>query len=287
MTLGTEAVADTRGNTRPIQAGPYTLPIHRRTLVMGILNVTPDSFSDGGKYDRIERAVVRGQKMVEEGADLIDVGGESTRPQATPVSLEDELERVLPVIEALAPVVDVPISVDTYKAEVARRAVQAGACLINDVWGLKKDPEMAAVAKEMDVPVVLMHNRKQAQYDHLIEDICSDLLESVTIARNAGIREEKIILDPGIGFAKSYEENLIVMHHLDRIVELGYPVLLGTSRKSIVGRTLDLPVDQRVEGTGATVTLGVAKGCRIVRVHDVKEMVRVTRMTDAMLKPPS
>lgn len=272
---------------RPLKVGPYSLPIDRRTVVMGILNVTPDSFSDGGRYNRLDRAVAHARRMVEEGADLIDVGGESTRPGSTPVSLEEELERVIPVIEALVREVDVPLSVDTYKAEVARQALEAGAHIINDVWGFKKDPEMARVAARFDVPVILMHNREMpAVYDSLLTDICGDLLESVRIAREAGVREERIILDPGIGFAKTYEENLEVMRRLERIVELGYPVLLGTSRKSMIGKTLDLPTDQRVEGTAATVALGIAKGCRIVRVHDVKEMVRVVRMTDAILYGP-
>jgi dihydropteroate synthase len=271
----------------PLQVGPYLLPIHRRTLVMGILNVTPDSFSDGGRYNSLKRAVDRARRMVEEGADLIDVGGESTRPGHVPVSLEEELERVIPVIEALVREVDVPLSVDTYKAEVARQALEAGAHMINDVWGFKKDPDMARVAARFDVPVILMHNRETpAVYDSLLDDICRDLMESVRIAREAGVREARIILDPGIGFAKTYEENLEVMRRLERIVELGFPVLLGTSRKSMIGHALDLPVDQRVEGTAATVVLGIAKGCRIVRVHDVKEMVRVARMTDAILYGP-
>ena len=271
----------------PLKAGSHLLPIHRRTLVMGILNVTPDSFSDGGRYNRLDRAVSHARRMVEEGADLIDVGGESTRPGHEPVPLEEELERVIPVIEALVREVDVPLSVDTYKAEVARQALEAGAHIINDVWGFKRDPEMARVAARFDVPIVLMHNRElPTAYDSLLDDICADLLESVRIAREAGVKEERIILDPGIGFGKTYEENLEVMRRLERIVELGYPVLLGTSRKSMIGKTLDLPTDQRVEGTAATVALGIAKGCRIVRVHDVREMVRVARMTDAILYGP-
>ncbi|PTX55263.1 dihydropteroate synthase [Melghirimyces profundicolus] len=268
----------------PIQAGPHTLPTDQRTVVMGILNVTPDSFSDGGKYNRLERAIRHARQMVADGADIIDVGGESTRPGHTPVSQEEELERVIPVIRKLSDAVNVPISIDTCKAEVARRAVEAGAHIINDVWGFKKDPDMARTAAELDVPVVLMHNREEARYESLMEDLRRDLMESVTLALEAGVKEERIILDPGIGFAKSYEENLIVMRNLEQIVDLGYPVLLGTSRKSIVGLTLNLPVEERVEGTGATVTLGISKGCRIVRVHDVKEMVRVCRMTDAMVQ---
>lgn len=268
---------------RPIQAGAYTLPTDRRTVVMGILNITPDSFSDGGKFNRLEQAVNRARQLVADGADIIDVGGESTRPGYTPVSPEEELRRVIPVIRELSQTIDVPISIDTTKAVVARQAVEAGARLINDVWGFKKDPDMARTAAELDVPVILMHNREVARYDSLLDEICHDLMECVAIARRAGVKEERIILDPGIGFGKTHQHNLIVMNHLERIVELGFPVLLGTSRKSLVGRTLDLPVEERVEGTGATVTLGIAKGCRMVRVHDVKEMVRVCRMTDAMV----
>ncbi|MFC4075501.1 dihydropteroate synthase [Salinithrix halophila] len=269
---------------RPLQAGPYMLPIHQRTVVMGILNVTPDSFSDGGRYSHLDRAVAHARRMVEEGADIIDVGGESTRPGHQPVSLEEELARVIPVVERLSREVDCPISVDTYKAETARRAVEAGAHIINDVWGFKKDPDMAPTAAELDVPVILMHNREQSGYGRLLDDVCTDLMESVDIARRAGVRDEQIILDPGIGFAKSYQDNLTVMGNLDQIVQLGFPVLLGTSRKSFVGLTLDLPVEERVEGTSATITLGIAKGCRLVRVHDVKEMVRVARMTDVMVE---
>ncbi|MDA8352113.1 MAG: dihydropteroate synthase [Firmicutes bacterium] len=268
---------------RPLQAGPFTLPIDRRTVVMGILNVTPDSFSDGGKHHQLEQALRHAQQMVADGAEIIDVGGESTRPGYDPVSLEEELTRVVPVVRELSRKVHVPISVDTYKAEVARQAVEAGAHMINDVWGFKKDPDMARVAAELDVPVVLMHNRLDARYHSLMDEVESDLMESVTLAREAGVKDERIILDPGIGFAKTHEENLIVMRNLERIVALGFPVLLGTSRKSIIGRTLDLPVEERVEGTGATVALGISKGCCIVRVHDVKEMVRVSRMTDAMV----
>lgn len=269
--------------SQPLRVGPYELPLHRRTLVMGILNVTPDSFSDGGRYNRVDRALEHAHRLVKEGADILDVGGESTRPGASPVSLEEELERIIPVIELLVKEVDVPISVDTYKAEVARQALAAGAHLINDIWGLKHDPQMANVVAQFDVPVIIMHNREEARYDSLIPDMIFDLMESVAIARQAGIRQERIILDPGIGFAKSYEDNLVVMRHLERFVQLGYPVLLGTSRKSMIGQTLDLPATERIEGTAATVAVGITKGCRIVRVHDVREMVRVCRMTDAIL----
>ncbi|WP_124728600.1 dihydropteroate synthase [Staphylospora marina] len=270
-----------------MMAGSGWLRVRNRTLVMGILNVTPDSFSDGGRYVRLEAAVEHARKLAADGADIIDIGGESTRPGAMPVSLDEELERVIPVVEAVAKEVNVPISVDTYKAEVARQAVRAGARIINDVWGAKKDPDMARVVAETGVPVILMHNREKAEYVSLLDDIRADLMESVDIVRRAGVPDERIILDPGIGFAKTYEHNLQVMRELEKVTALGFPVLLGTSRKSFIGRTLDLPPDDRVEGTAATVALGIVKGCRIVRVHDVREMVRVCRMMDAMLYGPS
>lgn len=252
---------------------------------MGILNITPDSFSDGGRYMDISKAVAQAKRMVAEGADIIDVGGESTRPGFSPVSLEDELNRVIPIIESLVKEIDVPISVDTTKAEVSRQAINAGAHIINDIWGLKKDKEMASAVASLDVPIILMHNRDNNNYFSLIDDIIMDLRGSINIAKEAGIKENNIILDPGIGFGKTYQENLIVMNRLDEIVALGYPVLLGTSRKSLIGNTLDLPYNERIEGTAATICYGITKGCKIVRVHDVKEMKRVSKMTDAMKNP--
>ncbi|WP_139492539.1 dihydropteroate synthase [Brevibacillus dissolubilis] len=261
------------------------LPLNQRTLIMGILNVTPDSFSDGGRFNDVERAVLHARELVAQGADIIDVGGESTRPGFAPVGLEDELARVIPVIEALVrDNCPVPISIDTYKAEVAKQAIQAGAHIINDVWGAKKDPDMAKTAAELDVPIILMHNREDREYTDFFSDYIRDLRESVQIAVEAGVREENIILDPGIGFVKSHEQNLETMRRLDDLVALGYPVLLGTSRKSMIGRVLDLPPEERLEGTAATVALGITKGCHIMRVHDVKEIKRVARMMDAMLK---
>jgi len=268
---------------RTLRCGRYELPYERQTQIMGILNITPDSFSDGGRFNALEQAVSRAKEMVQEGAHIIDVGGESTRPGAKPVSLEEELSRVIPIIEALSNEIDVPISIDTYKAEVARQAVNAGATIINDVWGAKKEPEIAKVAAEFNVPIILMHNRKERHYHNLIEDMISDLKESVRIAIEAGVKEENIVLDPGIGFAKTFEDNLEVMRHLDRICSLKYPVLLGTSRKSFIGHVLDLPPVERVEGTGATVCLGIERGCQFVRVHDVKEIARMAKMMDAML----
>lgn len=250
---------------------------------MGILNVTPDSFSDGGKYNRLDQALIHAEKLVHDGADVIDVGGESTRPGYTPVSVEEELRRTIPVIETLSKKLNCPISIDTSKSEVAKAAIEAGASMINDIWGAKQDPQIAKVAADYQVPIVLMHNRRKAEYHSLMEEIQADLLASVQIALDHGVEKENIILDPGIGFAKDLEQNLMVMRNLDQIVGMGYPVLLGTSRKSMIGKVLDLPVDQRLEGTAATVAFGIAKGCQLVRVHDVKEMVRVTRMMDAML----
>ncbi|XQY91996.1 dihydropteroate synthase [Metabacillus sp. HB246100] len=270
-------------NKRQIKAGKYSLNINEKTFIMGILNITPDSFSDGGSYVDINKALHHAKEMIENGADIIDIGGESTRPGAKQVSMEEELERVLPVISMLANEIDIPISIDTYKAEVAKQAIEAGASIINDVWGAKADPDMASVAAKYDVPIILMHNRHDRHYEQLIPDMMFDLMESVTIAKNAGVKDDKIILDPGIGFAKTMDDNLEVMRSLDTFVQLGYPVLLGTSRKSFIGHILDLPPAERVEGTGATVCLGIEKGCHIIRIHDVLEMARMAKMMDAML----
>lgn len=262
--------------------GPLTLG--ERTLVMGILNFTPDSFSDGGKFNQLDMAVEHACQMVEAGADIIDVGGESTRPGSREVSAEEELDRVIPVIEALAQKIKVPISIDTYKAEVGRRAMEAGAAIINDVWGFQAEPELAEVAAKYDCPVVLMHNQKGTEYGNLMGDILLFLRKSIQIAEAAGVDPEKIIIDPGIGFGKDLEQNLEVMNRLEEFKSLGKAVLLGTSRKSMIGKVLDLPVTDRVEGTAATVALGIAKGVDIVRVHDVKEMMRTVKMTDAMVR---
>ena len=250
---------------------------------MGILNVTPDSFSDGGKWDPLDHAMKHVETMLADGADLIDVGGESTRPGHTPVGAQEEIERVLPVIEAIRSRFDVPISVDTYKGSVADASLKAGADLINDVWGLKYDPEMAPVIARHNAPCCLMHNKENTEYNNFLVDMLSETQECVNIARKAGIKDENIILDPGVGFGKTYEMNLETMNHLELFQHLGFPVLLGTSRKSMIGLTLDLPVDQRVEGTLATSVIGVMKGCAFVRVHDVKENRRVIQMTEAIL----
>ncbi|MBO1515150.1 dihydropteroate synthase [Metabacillus bambusae] len=266
-----------------IQCGKYTLDYSGKTQIMGILNTTPDSFSDGGKYVDIDKAIFHAKQMIKNGADIIDIGGESTRPGFDPVSVEQEIERTIPVIRMLAKEIDVPISIDTYKAEVAKQAIEAGATIINDIWGAKADPDMGNVAATYDVPIILMHNRNNRDYDQLIPDMIVDLMESVKLVKDAGVKDEKIILDPGVGFAKTMEDNLLVMRHLDSFVQLGYPVLLGTSRKSFIGHVLDLPPIERLEGTGATICLGIEKGCQIIRIHDVLEMSRMAKMMDAML----
>lgn len=268
---------------REVKCGPFTLDYEKKTIVMGILNVTPDSFSDGGKFNHLEKAVARAKEMVEQGADIIDIGGESTRPGFAPLSLEEELERVIPFIQAVSENVNVPISVDTYKAEVAKQAIMAGAHIINDIWGAKADPRMPEVAAELNVPIILMHNRSDRNYQCFIRDALNDLYESIALVKQAGVKDEMIILDPGIGFAKNYDENIEMMQNLDKLVGTGYPVLLGTSRKSMIGHALDLPVHERMEGTGATVCYGIQKGCQLIRIHDVKEMSRMARMMDALM----
>jgi len=251
---------------------------------MGILNVTPDSFSDGGRYNTIQAAVDQAVLMVAEGADIIDIGGESTRPGAVKVELEEELNRVIPIIEAISASVSVPISIDTYKSEVARQALMAGAHIINDIWGLKEDPDMGRVASEMNCPIILMHNRKITDYNDFIPDVIADLQISVQLAEQAGITKEQILLDPGIGFAKTIDHNIQLMNNLNHISSLGYPVVLGTSRKRFIQQTLGLPADHVVEGTAATVVLGIRQGCDIVRVHDVQAISRVARMTDVIVR---
>ncbi|MDW0111335.1 dihydropteroate synthase [Sporosarcina aquimarina] len=250
---------------------------------MGILNVTPDSFSDGGKYSYLDAAVEKAAEMLKDGAKIIDIGGESTRPGHTPVTLDEELSRTIPVIEVLSKELNCAISIDTYKASVAEEAIKAGAHIINDVWGAKREPGIVEVAKQYDTPIILMHNRLEAIYEgNLGDELIGDIEESISLARNAGVIERNIWLDPGIGFAKSIEENIEAMQNLDRLAELGYPVLLGTSRKSLIGKVLNLPVEERLEGTGATVCYGIEHGCHIVRVHDVKAITRMVRMMDVL-----
>ncbi len=287
-----------------LQVGSFTFNWGSRTYVMGILNVTPDSFSGDGiisKGNAVDAALNQARDFLVSGADILDVGGESTRPGSAPVPAAQEMERVIPIIRALN--INFPealISIDTYKAKVAEEAIKAGAHIVNDVWGLRADDGLALVAAKYKTPVILMHNRSNpaslevrekfgnayvgAEYENLLEDVKRELMNSVAIAQNAGIAESLIVLDPGIGFGKTREHNLGLIDRLDKICELGYPVLLGTSRKSFIGFTLDLPADQRVEGTAATVAVGITRGADIIRVHDVREMARVAKMTDAIVR---
>ena len=267
-----------------MRIGNKEYKLGERTYIMGILNVTPDSFSDGGKFNEIEAAVSQAKKLVEAGADIIDVGGESTRPGAEYVTEEEEIKRVVPIIKAIKKELDVTISIDTYKSKTAEEAIKAGADIINDIWGAKYDKNIAKVAAKYNVPIILMHNREDKPYSNLMEDIINDLQESIDVALEAGVKKENIILDPGIGFAKTYEENLMVMNKCEVIRDMGYPVLLGTSRKSMIGLTLNLPVNERVEGTIATTVMGIMKGMEFIRVHDVLENKRAAIMTDIILK---
>lgn len=253
------------------------------TYIMGILNVTPDSFSDGGKWNQKDAALKHTEEMIREGADIIDIGGESTRPGYTLLPDEEEMERVLPMIEMVKANFDIPVSIDTYKSRVAEAAIKAGADLVNDIWGLKYDEKLAEVIAKYDVACCLMHNRKEAVYENFIEDMLNDLRDTVAIAKKAGIADDKIMLDPGVGFGKTYEHNLEAISHLERLHELSYPILLGTSRKSVIGNTLNLPASERVEGTLVTTVFGVQKKAAFIRVHDIKENKRAILMTKAIL----
>ncbi len=251
---------------------------------MGIINVTPDSFSGDGLGTDVEAAVAQALRFEDDGADILDVGGESTRPGHAPVDADEELRRVIPLIERLAAAVSAPISVDTFKASVARRAIAAGATMVNDIWGLRRDPEMAGVVAEAGVPVVVMHNQEAPIYNDVIGDVMAGLRESLRLAEGAGIARERVIVDPGIGFAKRAEHSLELLRRLRELRALGCPILVGTSRKSSIGAVLGLPVEERLEGTAATVAIAIANGADIVRVHDVKAMVRVARMSDAIVR---
>lgn len=255
-----------------------------QTYIMGILNVTPDSFSDGGRYSRLDAALFHAEKMIKEGADIIDVGGESTRPGHVQITDEEETERVAPIIEALKKEFDIPVSVDTYKSRVARAALTAGADLVNDIWGLKYDPDMAAVIAESGAACCLMHNRESVDYVRFITEFLDDMRECVRLADEAGIARDRILLDPGVGFGKTYEMNLEIISRLDIMHELKLPILLGTSRKSVIGLTLDLPAQEREEGTLVTTVFGVQKGCAFVRVHDVEKNKRAVKMTRALMQ---
>lgn len=253
------------------------------TYIMGILNVTPDSFSDGGKFNTMDKALSHAKQMIDEGADIIDIGGESTRPGHKLISDEEEIARVVPIIERLKQEFDIPISLDTYKSKVAEAGIKAGADLINDVWGLKYDNKLADVIAKYDIPCCLMHNRNSKEYANFLVDVKTELQETLMIAHKAGIRNEQIILDPGIGFGKTPKQNLVMLNHLNTLNDLGYPMLLGTSRKSTIGLVLNnAPVDQRVEGTLVTSVLAVINDYMFVRVHDVKENWRAVKMMEAI-----
>jgi len=284
-----------------LKINDFTFEWGTRTYVMGILNLTPDSFSGDGLADfDQDTALQQARDFIRVGVDILDIGGESTRPGAAPVSAQEELDRVLPVINLLVDESDTLISIDTYKAAVAEAALKEGAKIVNDVWGLRADPELGNVAAVAGAPVILMHNRSTPnnaavkeqlggryigiEYDNLLEDVKSELQESISLAHKAGIPDQKIILDPGIGFGKTVPQNLELLDRLNEIRQLGYPVLLGPSRKSFIGYTLDLPPDDRIEGTAATVAVGIVRGADIIRVHDVSEMIRICRMTDALIR---
>ena len=269
-----------------IQPHPTPFPWGQRTFVMGIINVTPDSFSGDGLGANVDAAVEQGLSFEAMSADMLDVGGQSTRPNHTPVSEQEELTRVIPVVKSLASRSNLPISIDTFYARVAAEALSAGASIINDQWALRRDPEMAPLAAGAGVPVVLMHNQSGTEYQDLILDMRASLAASVDNALQAGVRPENIIIDPGLGFGKTLEHNLEVVRRLSELKGLAPAILVGPSRKSMIGRTLNLPVDQRVEGTAAVVALCIANGADVARVHDVREMVRVCRMTDAIVRMP-
>lgn len=255
-----------------------------RTFIMGVLNLTPDSFSGDGLGSDTAAALALSRRLVDEGADIIDVGGESTRPESSPVSEDEELSRVIPVIEKLAGEIAVPISIDTYKPEVARRALEAGARMINDIWDLRQSPHLARIAAEWGAPLVIVANQRETTYSKIIPEVTSSLRQGIELARDAGVAWENIIIDPGIGFGKTLEGNLELIRRLSELKVLGRPILLGTSRKSMIGLVLNLPPEQRLEGTAATIALGIAGGADMVRVHDVLQMGRVSRMTDAIIR---
>src|SRR5699024_6327569 len=265
-----------------MKIGNREFDFSRHTYIMGILNVTPDSFSDGGKWNDMDRALRHVEEMIREGAVVIDVGGESTRPGHQKISDEEETQRVAPVIEALKKRFDVPVSVDTYKSSVAAVAIEAGVDLLNDIWGFRYDSKMAALAAASQVACCLMHNKDEAVYRDFMKDMMEETLECARIALQAGVAKDRILLDPGIGFGKTYEMNLEALRRLDEFCSLGYPVLLGTSRKSVIGLTLDLPADQRLEGTLVTTVLAVQTGCAFVRVHDIRENRRAIQMMEAI-----
>ena len=269
--------------TEKMKIGNREFVFGKHVYIMGILNVTPDSFSDGGKFNTMDQAMAQVEKMIAQGADLIDVGGESTRPGHQQITEEEEIERVVPVIQKIKETFDIPVSIDTYKSKVAKAALDAGADMLNDIWGFLYDEKMAELAATYDVPVCLMHNRNNTEYGDFVRDVVEDLKKCLAVAEKHGVKKENIILDPGVCFGKTYEQNLAIINHLEALCDMGYPVLLATSRKSVIGLTLDLPVTEREEGTIATSVMGAMKGCDFVRVHDVKANARALKMTEAIL----
>ena len=268
-----------------MRIGNRTFDTANHTYVMGILNVTPDSFSDGGSYPELSDALYRVEQMMKEGAELIDVGGESTRPGYIQITDEEEIARTCPVIEAIKKNFDIAVSLDTYKTKVAEAGVKAGCDMINDVWGFKYgERDMADLVAKTGVAACVMHNKNVITYNDFVNDVVNELKESVEIAHKAGVKDSQIVLDPGVGFAKDYEQNLLIIKHVDKILELGYPVLLGTSRKSVIGLTLDVDKNDRMAGTVATTVMGLERGCRIFRVHDVKENYQAMMMAEKILK---
>lgn len=266
-----------------MKIGGREFDVVNECYIMGILNVTPDSFSDGGKWDKPDVALRHAQYMCDCGADIIDIGGESSRPGHESISVQEELDRTIPVIEMIKSRIDIPISIDTCKSVVATAAIGAGADLINDIWGLKSDPEMAKVIAQSGLPCCLMHNRADMEYKDFMSDFLEDMRQTLSLAQSGGINADKIILDPGIGFAKTYEMNLEAINKIDVLKSLGYPVLLGASRKRVIGYTLDLPVEERLEGSVSAAVVGMVRGCAFVRVHDVKETFRAIKMASAIV----
>ena len=269
--------------TEKMKIGNREFVFGKHVYIMGILNVTPDSFSDGGKFNTMDQAMAQVEKMIAQGADLIDVGGESRRPGHQQITEEEEIERVVPVIQKIKETFDIPVSIDTYKSKVAKAALDAGADMLNDIWGFLYDEKMAELAATYDVPVCLMHNRNNTEYGDFVRDVVEDLKKCLAVAEKHGVKKENIILDPGVGFGKTYEQNLAIINHLEALCDMGYPVLLATSRKSVIGLNLDLPVTEREEGTIATSVIGAMKGCDFVRVHDVQANARALKMTEAIL----
>lgn len=267
-----------------MKIGKFQFDLEKEPVIMGILNVTPDSFSDGGKWNHIDAALKHTEQMITEGAKIIDVGGESTRPGYTMISDEEEISRVVPVIEAIKKQFDICVSLDTYKTNVARAGVNAGIDMVNDIWGFQwGEKDMAALVAETGVAACVMHNRDNTDYDNYVEDVLADLKKSIDIAHKAGVKDSQIVLDPGVGFGKDYKQNLMIIDQVDRLKVLGYPVLLGTSRKSVIGLTLNVDKDDRMAGTVATTVMGYERGCSIFRVHDVKENYQALMMTKAIM----